>query len=100
MAEKIKVSTTKLNSDVTSMQNYLNKIKKEISSMKSDVTKLNKMWTGDANSAFDKAFQSDIESLDELRKAVDEIVKYETNAKTEYGSCENSVSSIISSISV
>ena len=100
MADKIKINTTTLNSDTTSIKTYLSKVKKQIADMQGDVTAMNKMWSGDANAAFNKAFNDDIKALQAICTSLEGIVTYETTAKTEYNSCESKVSALISNMSV
>lgn len=100
MAEKIKINTNTLKNDTASIQKYLKQVEKKIETMQTDVKAMNQMWSGDANKAFNKAFNDDIKVLLELCKALEGIATYETTARTEYDKCENKVSSLISSMSV
>lgn len=97
---KIKVNTITLKKDTDLISQALKDIKKKMTEMKNDVTQLNGMWEGDANKAFNKAFQDDITALELLCNGIQSIIDYESNAKKEYDSCENKVSSLIDSISV
>lgn len=100
MAEKIKVNTKTLQKDTSSIQKDLNRVLKKIEAMQNNVTAMNKMWTGEANAAFNKAFNDDIKVLQNLCEAIQEIISYETTAKTEYDKCETKVASLISSMNV
>lgn len=97
---KIKVNTISLKRDTESISQSLKNIKNKMTAMESDVTQLNGMWEGDANKAFNKAFQDDIKALELICEGIQSIINYESNAKKEYDSCEKKVSSLIDSISV
>lgn len=100
MAEKIRISTKTLQSDTESIQKYLKQVENKIADMQRDVADMNKMWSGSANTAFNKAFQDDINAMKELCKSIQGIISYQSTAKQEYNNCENKVSSLISAISV
>ena len=100
MAEKIKVNTKTLGNDTESVQKHLSQVLKRIEEMQGDVSDMNQMWAGSANSLFNKAFNDDIKLLAELCKSLQEIVTYESNATTEYDKCENKIDSLISSMNV
>ena len=100
MADKIRVNTRTLKKDRDDIQKDITVVRKKISAMRQDVEQLNKMWSGSANAEFNKAFTDDIKKLENLCKMLDEIVKYETTAKTEYDTCENKIENLVSSISV
>lgn len=100
MAERIRINTKTLQSDTSVIDKRLKNVVKKIESMQADVTEMNRMWEGEANKAFQKAFQDDIQVMGELCKSIQEIIRYEVNAKAEYDSCENKVASMISSINI
>lgn len=100
MAEKIRINTKSLQNDTESIRKYLKQVEKRIADMQKDVADMNKMWSGSANKAFNKAFQDDINAMKELCNSIQGIISYQTTAKQEYNNCENKVSSLISSISV
>lgn len=100
MADIIKVNTRTLKKDTDEIQEDLSKVNKEIQTMQENVRLMNNMWSGDANEAFNKAFSDDIKALSVICKSIESLIKYETTAKTEYDSCEQKVSSVISSISI
>lgn len=100
MADKIKINTKTLANDTTSIQTYIKQIEGKIEKMETDVTDMNKMWSGTANEEFNQAFEKDMKALKEICKSLKEIVEYETTAKTEYNTCENKVSSLIAEISI
>ncbi|MCR4691228.1 MAG: WXG100 family type VII secretion target [Lachnospiraceae bacterium] len=100
MADKIKVNTRTLKKDRDDIKKDISVVRKKIDAMRQDVEQLNKMWSGEANAEFNKAFIGDIKKLENLCKMLDDIVNYETTAVTEYDTCENKVEQLVSSISV
>ncbi|MBR1691924.1 MAG: WXG100 family type VII secretion target [Lachnospiraceae bacterium] len=100
MADIIKVNTRSLKNDRDSIQKDLQKVRKKIAEMQKDVEALNKMWSGDANAAFNQVFKNDIKALESICKSIDGMIQYETTAKKEYDTCEGKVSELISSIQV
>lgn len=100
MAEKIRVNTNTLQNDTTSISGDLKQVQRKIEAMQTDVTAMNQMWTGEANKAFNQAFNDDIKILQSLCEALEELIGYETTAKSEYDKCEKNVASLISSMNV
>lgn len=100
MASKIKINTKTLSKDKDSIEKDLKQIEKKIKQMKLDVAAMNKMWTGEANTAFNKAFNDDIDDLNTICDSIRGIITYESTAKDAYEKCEQQVSSLISSISI
>lgn len=97
---KIKINTALLKRDAGNITKILSDIEKKALKMQTDVVQLNGMWEGEANMAFNKAFQDDITALRTVIKEVQDIVDYEENAKKEYDSCESKVSELVDSIPV
>ena len=100
MSNIIKVNTTTLKKDKDSIEAQLKKVREKIKNMRQDVKAMNKMWEGEANAAFNQAFEDDITKLEQICSMFDEIVKYEATAKKEYDTCEKQVASLVESISV
>lgn len=100
MADKIRVNTTSLQKDITSIQTHLKQVTKKIEKMQEDVKGMNAMWSGDANKAFNKAFNDDIKAIRAVCDSINGLIQYETTAKTEYNKCERNVKDAIDSISV
>ena len=100
MAEKIRVNTNTLQKDTNSISGDLKQVQRKLEAMQTDVSAMNKMLTGEANKAFNKAFGDDIKILQSLCEALEELISYETTAKTEYDKCEKNVASLISSMNV
>ena len=99
-ASKIKVNTMTLKKDTDSIQQALKDVQKKIKEMQTDVKTLNGMWKGEANAAFNQAFQDDITDLESICDSIQSLIRYEENAKKEYDSCEMRVSDLIDQITV
>lgn len=98
--KKIKVNTGTLKQDTESITESLKKIKDKIKAMQADVKSLNGMWSGEANEQFNQAFQDDLTDLGFICDSIQSLIDYETNAKTEYDTCETKVADLINSITV
>ncbi len=97
---KIKVNTNKLKSTTNDIEAALKDIKNKIQAMENDVNELNTMWTGEAFDAFDKVFHDDIKDLGYICDNIQQLINYETKAKTEYDTCEKNVTQLVDSIPV
>ena len=100
MGDHIKINTSSLNRDAGQVNSCIQKMKSEMTKMKSSVSELDGMWDGPGSEAFKKAFQDDVNGMETLFKNLEEIYKYEVNAKNEYESCENKVYQLVSSIRI
>ena len=100
MADIIEVNINTLNSDIGNMQSELNGLRSEMKKAFTAVAELDRMWNGPANDAFNKAFQDDNQSMEEMCKIVDRLIEYMTNAREEYRKCENAVSAEIDAIRI
>lgn len=100
MGDYIKINTSSLNRDAGRIQNYINKIKSEMNKMKSSVSEMDRMWDGPGSEAFKKAFQDDVKDMETILKNLEEVYKYEVNAKKEYESCESKVHELVAGIRI
>ena len=98
MADKIKINTTRLNTDATEIAARIASLKKEMAAMKDSVNQMNNMWTGQAKNAFVKAFNDDMNALNTMIGNIESIHRFETNAKTKYENCERQVEQLVNSI--
>ena len=89
MGDYIKINTISLNRDAEQVNGCIQKMKSELTKMKSSVSELDGMWDGPGSEAFKKAFQDDVNSMETLLKNLEEVYKYEVSAKKEYESCES-----------
>ncbi|MBO5523333.1 MAG: WXG100 family type VII secretion target [Roseburia sp.] len=100
MAEKIKINTKTLQKDNDSILKDLKQVQKKLEAMQSDVAELNSMWSGEANKAFNQAFNKDIKALAELCSSLEGIAAYEDTARSEYDKCEKQVESLIAAVNI
>ena len=101
MADIIKVNTELLHKTTEAITTDLVSIRKDADELKIQIEEMNAMWIGDANKAFNAAFQGDVEALQTMSNNIDEIiVNYEITAKKEYDTCETNVDSLISAIKI
>lgn len=100
MAAKIKVNTGSLDQTRKEIENRLAQVRKSIEQISQDMNMLNSMWTGEAHTVFVKEISEDIQQLQSACDGVQEIIRYESNAVTEYNRCEQQVGEIISQIRI
>ena len=96
MADIIEINIGTLANDIGEMQMLREEMRKAFES----ITELDAMWNGPANDAFNQAFRSDHEAMEEMCKIIDSLISYMENARDEYRKCEASVSSEIDSIRI
>lgn len=100
MADLIEININTLDSDITAMRTELNGLKDEMKQAFGSVRELDSMWNGPANEAFNKAFQADHETVEELCRIVDCLIGYMERARDEYKKCESAVSAEIDRIRI
>lgn len=100
MGNHIKINTTSLGRDSDQVNSCIQKMKSEMAKMKSSASELDGMWDGPGSEAFKKAFQEDVKGMEILFKNLEEVYKYEVNAKKEYENCESKVYQLVSSIQI
>jgi WXG100 family type VII secretion target len=100
MYREIAVNTSTLASDIETLQEQLDMVKKDINDMYGAVQTLDSMWDGPANEAFKTQFRQDYKDMQELCKTVQQIIKCMKYAKKEYNVCENEVNDIVASIQI
>lgn len=96
----IKVNTQTLENDSKAIDGYLKDLSAQMGNLKSSITELNKMWSGEAFNAFQSAVNSDLAALQMVIDNLKEVYRFEQTAKTEYESCEGKVAKLISEISI
>lgn len=97
---KIKVTTDRLQNDIDSLNEHLQKMCRLIDNMMSGIEGMGAMWEGEAKDAFFVQFKSDyqtIKSMENTIRAMIEDLKY---AQEKYVSCENNVETIINAIMI
>jgi WXG100 family type VII secretion target len=97
---KIKINTNSLNQTRKELQAKLDKIKKDIEQISSDMNTLNSMWMGDAHQAFQQSVEEDMQILSEACDSIQGIINYESNAVTEYNKCEQQIADMITLIRI
>lgn len=97
---KIRINTGSLDQTRRELQAKLDKIKKDIEQISDDMNTLNSMWTGDAHQAFQQSVTADIQFLEGACDGIQSIIRYESNAVTEYNKCEQQVADIIAQIRI
>ena len=100
MAGKIKVNTSRLNSDSNQISECIRAIKSEMGKMEASAGQLDSMWDGESSETFKSVFKEDRDLLAAVIISLEKIQKDEMDAKSKYYSCENKVSSLVSAIRV
>lgn len=98
--EKIRVDTEQLKKDRASIKANLAMIKKEIQSIYGEVKELDSMWDGSANEAFNKQFNNDYMTINEILGEISKFVGKMDYARCKYENCEQSISEVISKMRV
>lgn len=98
--EEITVNTVTLSNDRNEIEEQLENIKMQMDEMASSVTALNQMWSGNANSVFNKAFNDDMKFLISVCDNIQKVLDYEATAIAEYNNCEQKISQMIEEISI
>lgn len=74
MANQITVTTSTLRNKASSLQSSNGQLKTQITQLQQQESSLCSMWEGDAKTAFDKAFRSDIQQMQNFTKEIDQYV--------------------------
>lgn len=98
--EYIKVNTQKLGDDSVSVKKYLDDLAELKVELETGITQLNQMWTGEAYTAFRQAVDDDLKALQTVIDNVTEVYNFEVKAKSEYESCEQTVATLINSVTI
>lgn len=100
MADKIKVNTNRLDTDLKEFGDNIKAIQKAITDLRNHNRALDAMWDGQASEAFKQNFEADIKAMEEMVKTLEGINRYEDNARTKYNNCENKVGDLVNQIHV
>lgn len=100
MADYIEIDIPVLKSDIQAMTEEVNLIRNEMKDMFAEIRKLDAMWDGPANMAFNMQFASDYQMMEEMCATVEEIIAFGANARSEYLKCENAVQAAIEEIKI
>ena len=97
---KIKVDTDRLDQTRKELQGKLDRIRKDIDQIREDMNTLNAMWTGEAHEAYEATTAEDIQAISALCDGMESVIRYESNAVTEYNKCERQVADLIAKIKI
>ncbi len=100
MADLIEINIAALKTDIGDMETELQGLRDEMKLAFESVTELDAMWNGPANDAFNRAFQEDNKSMEEMCRIIESLIGYMENARTEYTNCEAAVSAEIDAIRI
>ncbi len=98
--QEISVNMTDLGSCVSTLEEKVQGLRNEMQKIFQEITELDAMWDGPANTEFNTQFQADREAMDNLLKTFDTIVGNYDFANKEYIKCEDEVHNIVSSIAI
>ena len=96
--KEIAVDTSTLSDDITALQEELDDITSNLDKIFDEIIDLDTMWDGPANQAFMEQFARDTIYAHEICQTLQNLVECMTYAKGQYDTCENEISSIVSSI--
>lgn len=100
MADLIEINIATLKNDIGEMETELQGLRDEMKLAFESITELDAMWNGPANDAFNRAFQEDNKSMEEMCGIIESLIGYMENARTEYTNCEAAVSAEIAAIRI
>lgn len=95
---RIKINTGLLKNDAQAIAGAVGVVRGLITDLEECFNVLDSMWDGDANEAFKKEYNSDIEALRIVVKNIEVFNRFEFSAREKYDSCEQSVDSLIESM--
>jgi WXG100 family type VII secretion target len=98
MGSRIEIDTGRLNQTIQDMTDLLGQVKSQSDGIYGDVTELDAMWDGSANSAFNRQFLSDRARLAEICQDLEGHIQRMGTAKEEYDNCENAVAELVNAI--
>lgn len=100
MEDSIEINIGTLKTDIGEMQKELQGLRNEMKMAFESVAELDTMWNGPANEVFNRAFQNDNKSMEEMCKIIESLIEFMDNARTEYTNCEAAVSAEIDAIRI
>ena len=92
--------TRRFGADVASFRSGVTRLGASRNKLKSDMSVLQNMWTGEAHEALQSRFEADFEKLEDLVHHFEMLATSLEHAQGEYETCENSVSTIVDDLSV
>lgn len=100
MTDIIKINTDRLKNDTSDIAQHISSIRKLITDLTGHNLVLDGMWDGPSSEAFKMAFQSDIAMLDGIMGSLEELNRFEDNARQKYDECEGKVSELVDQIKI
>ncbi len=100
MADFININIGTLANDIDSMQIELEGLRTSMKNAFDSVNELDQMWNGPANDAFNQAFLTDEQLMNDMCEIIQGLIGYMENARDEYRKCESLVSAEIDSIRI
>ncbi len=100
MADNIETNTGAMERDAGALRDALKQVRQDMKAMFDAVAELNSTWSGQANEAFNRQFQSDRMLFASLCEEVEGIIESMENAKDAYNKCEAEISQEIDRIRV
>lgn len=88
MSNSIQVSTSTLTNKASQLKSLNSKLKTQIESLKTAEASLNQMWDGEANDAFHKVFNDDVNQMNNFYKEMEKYVQSLEQIAKEYEKAE------------
>lgn len=89
MANQFTVTTAQLNQKAGELRNSNRSLTTQIETLRNQHNSLNGMWEGDAKNAFDKAFNRDIQQMQNFYNEINKYVDKLTEIAKNYEVAEN-----------
>lgn len=100
MNDYIEIETVQLNNDRQTVQENIRKIGDELEHLSESVGRLNGMWSGPANAAYNQQTGHDFEEMNRLLTEIADFVQCMEFAASEYVKCEDSVADSVAGIRI
>lgn len=98
--QEITVDMGLLRNTVSTLNEQLEALKKGMEDIFLDISEMDAMWDGEANSAFNQQFGIDHQMMNDMFGTIRNIIDCYDFAETEYTKCEDEVSGIVHSIKI
>ena len=89
MASEIQVTTSELRTKAGTLRLLNQYLQQEIHNLSNTEAELNAMWDGEANEAFHKQFDSDIQKMNKFKTGIDKYVQAMETIAAQYESAES-----------
>ena len=98
--KNLEIETRRLASDIESLRQHLEGMRKSGENMMTQLAQLDAMWDGDAKKAFKTQFTSDYETLNLMADILEDLIRDLEESKTRYDKCEKNVGMIVQALNV